>query len=501
MAAPNGTSGSGLFKMLCLSISKDKDKIMTDRRFREEIEKSFMELAEIVQMRLFKVETPFWALALMGVIKEIDWQQRGFIDIKLGRPIRITFNPMFVDALKNDDGEHDIRVFIGELISELMRLIYMHPATFGGTNKFRDPSIHAKLERASDVNVTELMKADINRSIMDVRLSGGVNEKGQYCASTDTTKVVTPGDLLSKDRLAQMVDKNIDKEQTIEYYYHVQKDLPEPPPQAGAGQLGDGQDQGNPDGIATPDNMVGKGVHSWEDVAGGIDETTSIIKDFLQELAEKSRGLAPSGVLADIEKLLRAPERSYRDLFADMVQASEVYDYEPTRMRLNRRFPDRLDLFGKKPIGHHHVYIAFDSSGSTHDEFKHFVVEALGICREANSTCTIIECDAEIQKVYDLERPEDFDYKVRGWGGTCFTPVIKFVNGDPEFMKTCPEEWKKYWRDPEESVLCFFTDGMGESEIPQPKVQKMLWIVSRGPQHLTVKKPYGKVVGILEGRK
>ena len=502
MAVPNGVSGSGLFKMLCLSVAKDKEKIRQDRMYRTEFEKSFMELADLVQMRLFKVDTPFWALALMGVVKEIDWKQRGFIDLKIDRPIRMTFNPMFIDSLKNDAGEYDVRVFIGHVVSELMRLVYMHPATFGGQNKYRDGQIHDKLERASDANVSELMKADANKAIMDIRVSGAVNDKGQFCQQNDTMKVVPPLEMFSKDRLAQLVDKNIDNAQTIEYYYHVQKDLPKMPPMDGQPGQGDGQDgDGNPDGIATPDNNVGQATHAWESAPGGVDETVSTIKDFLQELAEKSRGLTPSGVLSDIEKLLRAPERSYRDLIADMIQSSEVYDYEPTRMRRNRRFPDRLDLFGKKPVGHHHIYAACDSSGSTREEFKHYVVELLGLAREANATITVIECDASIQKVYDLERPEDFDYKVKGWGGTAFTPIIQFVNGDPDFMAKCPAEFKKFWRDPEESVLVIFTDGYGENEIPRPKVQKVLWVVSQGPKNLSVKQPYGRVVGILEGRK
>ena len=499
MAAPIGSvSGSGLFKSLCQTISTQSERIMQDAHFRAEIERSFLELADVVQMRLFKVDTPFWALALMGVIKEVDWKQRGFIDLKIGRPIRLTFNPMFIDGLKNDAGEHDIRVFLGYLTSELMRLIYLHPATFGGVNRFRDPGMHQKLERASDANVSEMMKSDANKSIMDVRVVGAIDEKGQFTSNNDTTKVVAPDSLFSKDRLAQLVDKNIDTCESVEYYYHVQKDLPNPPPQAGGGggsSDGNGE-EGNPDGIATPNNTAGNNVHDWENTDGGVDEAKAIIKEFLTELAEKTRGLTPSGVANDIEKLLRAPERSYKDLFADVVQSSEVYTYETSKMRRHRRYPERLDLFGKKAIGHHHVYIILDSSGSTHELMKHFLVEACGICKEADATITIIECDAGIQKVYDIERPEDIDYKVRGWGGTTFSPAIKFINGDPDFMKECPEEFKKFWRDPEECVAVFFTDGYGENEIPKPKVQKLLWVVTGDVKHLSVKKPYGRVVGI-----
>lgn len=91
----------------------------------------------------------------------------------------------------------------------------------------------------------------------------------------------------------------------------------------------------------------------------------------------------------------------------------------------------------------------------------------------------MIECDAQVQRVYKAKTPADIKKKVAGRGGMWFTPVIDYVNSD------------KYFRN---ALLIYFTDGYGETEIPKPRTYRNIWVVFGNAKHLSVKEPYGIVL-------
>ena len=92
---------------------------------------------------------------------------------------------------------------------------------------------------------------------------------------------------------------------------------------------------------------------------------------------------------------------------------------------------------------------------------------------------TVIECDSEVQRVYQVKTESDIKKNVTGRGGTAFTPVIEYVNNDG------------YFRD---ALLIYFTDGYGEREIPRPKTYRILWVVLGDEENLSLKEPYGTVI-------
>ena len=85
------------------------------------------------------------------------------------------------------------------------------------------------------------------------------------------------------------------------------------------------------------------------------------------------------------------------------------------------------------------------------------------------------------QKVYKIKKPDDVQTKVKGRGGTAFTPVIEYINND------------KYFRD---SLLIYFTDGYGEAKIPRPYTYRNLWVILGDSKSLSLKQPYGAVVSM-----
>ena len=105
--------------------------------------------------------------------------------------------------------------------------------------------------------------------------------------------------------------------------------------------------------------------------------------------------------------------------------------------------------------------------------------EVVGILAKRKHALTVIECDSEVQRVYQVKTESDIKKNVTGRGGTAFTPVIEHVNND------------RYFRD---ALLIYFTDGYGEREIPRPKTYRNLWVVLGDEENLSLKEPYGTVI-------
>ena len=126
------------------------------------------------------------------------------------------------------------------------------------------------------------------------------------------------------------------------------------------------------------------------------------------------------------------------------------------------------------------IVVAIDTSGSVNDEMiARIFNEIFSILAKRKHDITVIECDAEVQRVYKAKTPDDIKTKVAGRGGTWFSPVIEYINKN------------KYFRD---ALLIYFTDGYGETEIPRPLTYRNLWVVIDDAKNLSVKEPYGVVL-------
>ena len=125
------------------------------------------------------------------------------------------------------------------------------------------------------------------------------------------------------------------------------------------------------------------------------------------------------------------------------------------------------------------IVVVVDTSGSVSDRDVAFILnEIVSIIAGRKHSLTVIECDSEVQRVYQVKTQADIKKNVVGRGGTAFTPVIEYVNRD------------RYFRD---ALLIYFTDGYGEREIPRPKTYRNLWVILGNPKNLSVKEPYGAV--------
>lgn len=104
--------------------------------------------------------------------------------------------------------------------------------------------------------------------------------------------------------------------------------------------------------------------------------------------------------------------------------------------------------------------VALDTSGSCcGDVMKGFLEELLAILRDAGGPrveLTLIQCDAEIQKVQTLSREDTADgvledFSILGCGGTDFRPVFEYIHAQRE-----EPEGKRF------RGLLYLSDGCGE---------------------------------------
>ena len=94
------------------------------------------------------------------------------------------------------------------------------------------------------------------------------------------------------------------------------------------------------------------------------------------------------------------------------------------------------------------------------------------------ATINIIECDATIQKEYELKPYSKIDTKFKGRGGTDYKPVFDLLNKKREV-----------------DLLIYFTDLYCDFDGCNPKGYKIIWIcTSKG--NYENKPPFGKLIRI-----
>jgi predicted metal-dependent peptidase len=111
-------------------------------------------------------------------------------------------------------------------------------------------------------------------------------------------------------------------------------------------------------------------------------------------------------------------------------------------------------------------------------DIAYVINEIFNIVKDYDSKITIIECDAEIGKVYEAKKASDVQTRVTGRGGTSFVPVIEYINKTNKYKN---------------ALMIYFTDGYGDNEIPRPRTFRNLWVVLQDEKYLSLKEPYGEV--------
>lgn len=226
--------------------------------------------------------------------------------------------------------------------------------------------------------------------------------------------------------------------------------------------------------------LASEGTDQMVDVDQMLAEATKeLVNEANQIMGSEARGMMPARFSSQVKRLNRPVELNWQSILKKYVGAVAA-EKQKTRARLNRRQPRRYDLSGSREGKMLRIVVAIDTSASMGDDaIRKIFNEIFAIVSRKRFELTVIECDASIQRVYELKSPNDLPDHVNGRGGTAFTPVINYINENRRFR---------------DALLIYFTDGFGESRIPKPLTYRNLWVILGDPECLSVKRPYGAVL-------
>ena len=230
---------------------------------------------------------------------------------------------------------------------------------------------------------------------------------------------------------------------------------------------------------------ISKAHEVWEE----IDISDKSIDENVKKIALSLRDRrGPEDILKIIQGYDQKAELSWEEMLKRLIPSVKS-GYKKTITRRDRRQPERMDLRGRLSNNVPEVIIAIDISASmTDDDIKKIMIEVLAITRNRAANITVVECDSEIRRVYKLRKAEDIQKRISKNGSTLFMPVFNYIK-------------ENNLRD---SILIYFTDGVGEKDLKfKPINRKTIWVLT-GDEDLSLNVAYGDIVRIkksVEARK
>lgn len=446
----------------------------------EQITTNFMKIIDFIETFLMSDTTAGFYGSLMSEFElGINFKQKGLCDISLKEYTpKLLYNPFYCT-------DYTLNELLGATVTELEKILFLHPSLYKKLNPEKNPDLHDDLEAASNTSATELVYRDVKIESNNNRLK---LHKDQYTISDLQSELDNP-------------NRSLSRTESLDYYFTVAQAFRKKNKNKnngnGNGQgngdsvsvpmsgNGNGQNNNNNNGLSMPGNGNGDNIHDWESAGGSADEIEDKLKDMckdaLDSLSERQRGLAPAGIVKQIEAMFKKPEMNWKQYFRKFIGLIPA-NHRPSRMRLNRRQPDRFDLSGQLSDKVVRVVICIDTSGSMSDDILAYCLnEVYGMAKSYKTEYTIIECDAQVGRVYTITDPRQIKCELTGRGGTSYTPAIEYIN-EHKFK---------------DAVMVYFTDGYGDYEIPRPKTYRNLWVITQGEAScLSLREPYGEVKSI-----
>ena len=244
------------------------------------------------------------------------------------------------------------------------------------------------------------------------------------------------------------------------------------------GEEYDGHPMGD---VVTATNADEMKDHDWglDDPDEAHEAAKGLVNAAVETMDDTTRGMMPARFTSAVTKINAKPVITWEKIFKKYVGTIPA-GKRKTRLRLNRRQPNRFDLSGDMADKTLKIAVCIDTSGSVTDRMISKIInEVFAIVAKRKHEITVIECDCEVNRVYRVTKPSEVQLKVAGRGGTAFTPAIEYVNND------------RYFRD---AFLIYFTDGFGENSIPKPRTYRNLWVVFGKVENLSLKEPFGEVL-------
>lgn len=409
---------------------------------------SNLSIMEKVAIRLIK-SSPFYA-SLLSQMRKIEVSGElakqiptEAVSIENGR-INFYFNPKFLETLTVDEA-------VGVLTHECNHLVYGHCTRM--KDEFKQNATLANI--AADLNA--------NRNIPKL-----------------------PKGACTVESISKELNIKLKEDDTSENYY---KELLKNSPKMEVQDNGDGSftitmkdKNGN---VTGQTKVVPVDSHEkWNKEGQGSSDVPELAKEVIRQAIKeaadatiKERGHLPNGLESIVEEWLKPAVISWKTLLKRFVAASIKSGHKMSWKRPNRRFGEQQK--GKLSDRMISITVAIDTSGSIDNEdLKSFIAEMKVIQSCYKGSITVIECDAEIQKEYKLNRYNKVDTKFKGRGGTSFKPVFEHIKD--KHIKT--------------DLLIFFTDLWGDQDSCKKPSYPVIWVSTT--ENTSV--PWGHVISLVK---
>lgn len=407
-------------------------KIEVSQEFRVE----FFSILDRVNFNLMEDEENFYGYFLFQMDREIrfDISSPSGVNFKNSRYV-IYFNPLLFLKL-------DIRQMETTIKHEILHILSLH------------------LLRAKQLKQSGKYSTLAINLAMDVVVNQYLNFLPPYSATLEWVNL--------------NYSLRLESYQTFEYYLEkiqIELDLQD------ENEDGEEHDKNNQDNFL--ESYDEERTHDIWDEGDDIDEKT--LYEFTQKFVNSSqKGKTPDYLNSFIKNLKNKNGGLPWNLYLKKLIGTIESDKKKTTTRRSRRQPNRLDLRGELRSHKAQIAVAIDISGSISDEeFVQAIKEVLSIVKNYNQEITIIECDNEVKRVYNIKKIQDVKGRMATGGATEFSPVFEYLNSS----KT-----KKY------NLLIYFTDGKGEKKLKvKPRGYKVLWVISGMEQQISLENSYGVV--------
>lgn len=436
------------------------------------IEATLKELVNLIKLFLISERDTYYGYFFMSMRLRADFRCNSIAGIKLNEyPPVLVSNPLLL-------GKFSLKEITYIICHEIDHVLFNHPAEMARLGPEDGEDAHRLFNLAADAAVNDGLNSEVAGGAFYMRMP-----KDVITSQTLRTTFDLP-DLLSNESYLYYFDRIHNKSVSPDSPDCKSMMLSGKAAESGGISESDGsQTSQEEDGIVTAGSALPVEDHDW-----GIDDpeeaacaAREAVNAAVTLMDSESRGNMPAAFLEQVTRINQPPRISWQSLFKKYV-GSINSGTRKTRSRLNRRQPLRYDLSGSVADTILKIVVAIDTSGSiSSDDLTAIFNEIFAILSHRRYEITVIECDCQIQRVYQVCKPADVRPDVGGRGGTMFSPVIEYINE------------RRYFRD---ALLIYFTDGYGERRIPRPLTYRNLWVVIGGSENLSLREPYGTVVAL-----
>ena len=477
----------------------------------DEIQSDFLDLMELIKLFLISERDSYYGYFMMNMQFQVNFSCNSIAGIKLNAfPPVFESNPLLLCKFQ-------LKEIIYIFCHEIEHIILNHPAEMVKSNPTKDKQVFYEFNLAADASVNDRLNHEIVKekraflsSPKGIITSDVVGQMFKINNIKNLENYAYYFDLIKKrQRYNQQNDGNENGQESVmdemmksensngqgnqeEKQTEATSEKEQSEMQQETGQMTSQTDEEiseeeaeNPvtDKIVTAKNWNGHMEdHNWE-TGDDPEDAAAVVREFVNTavdmMNEEKRGLMPGYFMSQVELINKPPVLSWQSILKKYI-GTIAANKRKTRMKLNRRQPERFDLPGRVDDKVLKIVVVIDTSGSMDDSMISEVInEIFAILAKRRHDITIIECDTDVRKVYRARTPADIQKKVTGRGGTYFTPAIEYVNND------------SYYRD---ALMIFFTDGFAEREIPRPRTYRNIWVILGEAKQLSVKEPFGAVL-------